>query len=59
MGIIKQDEIAGYLFTNGEVLCAACATQEQDSNAEEHEILTEEMTTGDDRYFCDLCKKQF
>ena len=58
MGIIKEDGIVGFLF-GSEVVCADCATQEEDSNAAEIEILTEGMTAGDDRYFCDRCKKQF
>lgn len=58
MGIVKADEITGYHFESGEVVCPKCATDEDDNEVKENEILRERETSGDDRYYCDRCHER-
>ena len=58
MGILKVDEIRGYSFKAGGIVCSECATQEEANTAKEDEILTEKDIEGDDIYFCDRCKER-
>ena len=59
MGMIKEEEIIGYRFENGEIVCNECVTKEEIDNASEDEILIEnDREGGTIRYFCDRCKKE-
>jgi uncharacterized protein with PIN domain len=59
MGIIKEEEIAGYhLNTDASVVCKGCITAEEVSAITEEEIIPQkEVDDSDDFYFCNRCKK--
>ena len=58
MGFIKGDDIMGFSFEGGEVVCCDCADDEDTADLTEKEILTDKDTEKGDLYFCDRCKKK-
>jgi hypothetical protein len=58
MAVVKTDEICG-LTRKGEVYCLKCAKKEgiTDFTIEEL-LLTEDIESNEELYFCDICKKQ-
>ena len=58
MAFFKDEEIVGYSFTDGEVVCRDCVTNENDLEANQDEILTErdmEKWAEKGQCFCDRC----
>ncbi len=54
MGIIKDEDIAGYHFENGEVACKECVEDEELKHIEEKHIITTDETEKEDvHFFCD------
>ena len=58
MGFIKGDEIRGYRFDQGQIVCRECARGEDLKDVVEEDVLTDHEVDGDDLWFCDRCKKQ-
>ena len=59
MGYIKNEDIRGYRFEDGTILCPECMAPEDLKDVTEDEILTDkDVNTEEGAYFCDRCKKQ-
>lgn len=53
MGIVKHEDVVGYRFDN-KIVCLECITDDEFKGLEEDEfILSDEVESSDDRYFCD------
>lgn len=58
MGVIKVDEIMGYLVGQG-CVCRECATKVEEEVLSQYCIITVgDIERGDELYFCDRCEKQ-
>jgi len=57
MGIVKRDEIRGYLIES-EVVCLDCASEKETNDIKGDRVLTEDVVDGDDLYFCDRCQNE-
>ena len=54
----KADEIRGYRWKDGTIVCTKCVTDEERKDLKEDEILTDhDVDDEDEMYFCDRCKK--
>jgi len=59
MGIIKDESIRGIRDGNYGILCRECMSDEDMSDLEEQNIITEDdVEKSEDHYFCDKCKKR-
>jgi len=56
MGIVRYEDVLGYCFDRGQVICEECATDEQKNKAQESDFIIE--IPDDEIYFCDRCKKR-
>ena len=55
MGIVKNDDIRGYVVEE-EIVCDECVTAKEREDSTEEEVLVEDEEVT---RFCDRCKKQF
>lgn len=59
MGIIKKEDIVGYHFESGEVICTECIEAEELENLKQSQIITADQVKEEDaHYFCDRCEEE-
>ena len=59
MGIVKKEDILGYMDSEtGELVCSECY-DELPTDIVEEQLILESNRSDDDVYFCGTCKKQF
>ncbi len=61
MGIITQEDIAGYWIDDGQILvCTGCVKEDEipDKGVAKKIVTHDEIESSDDLYICDRCDKQ-
>ena len=58
MGVIKKDEIRGYVF-DSEIVCKDCVKKGDLEDLKQNEILTGSVVDEEgNQYFCDRCEEE-
>ena len=58
MGIIKVEDIMGYVVDQ-ECVCCDCTNKSEETEATQNEIITRyDVENNDELYFCDRCNEQ-
>jgi len=55
MGVIKEEDVMGYVVDR-EYVCCDCIDEQEKAEATQNEIITRDnVENGDEFYFCDRC----
>lgn len=58
MGVVNSEDVRGYLFENGELVCAECYHTGTDDRGSRPKILTADDMEDEKVYICDQCEKE-